>query len=368
METDRFRKRLSLLGVAVGIYSIVTALSLVDCLQASVQEGFAAYGGDILFVDREPFEPDLNEDGIFRWWNYAGRPAVTWQEYRYLSEAFTESAFLAHGLSSVGVDGVWPLLVNHPLAEGRGLTAGELADGAARCLAGSETESRSGDIRWIDGVRYEVIGVFEKAGMTTVSPVDIDHVLLVPYKSMKGPVLRSSIAVAEADANTVRERMRNYRRLSPLDADNFAINRMSFLRDEMDEIFKLVARLGWLVGIFSLLAGGIGMANMLYVSVEERKAEIGLLRAVGARKRDISRQFRIEATRQSLLGGCVGILLGFITTRLVNLFVTQLKLSITPTAALSGIIASLIIGLTFGSAPAKAAARLNPVEALRAGN
>ena len=275
METDRFRKRLSLLGVAVGIYSIVTALSLVDCLQASVQEGFAAYGGDILFVDREPFEPDLNEDGVFRWWNYAGRPAVTWQEYRYLSESFPESAFLAYGLSTVGVDGSWPLLVNHPLAEGRGLTAGELADGAARCLAGSETEARSGDSRWIDGVRYEVIGVFEKAGMTTVSPVDIDHVLLVPYKSMKGPVLRSSIAVAEADANSVRERMRNYRRLSPLDADNFAINRMSFLRDEMDEIFKLVARLGWLVGIFSLLAGGIGMANMLYVAVEERKAEIG---------------------------------------------------------------------------------------------
>ena len=368
METDRFRKRLSLLGVAVGIYSIVTALSLVDCLQASVQEGFAAYGGDILFVDREPFEPDLNEDGVFRWWNYAGRPAVTWQEYRYLSESFPESAFLAYGLSTVGVDGSWPLLVNHPLAEGRGLTAGELADGAARCLAGSETEARSGDIRWIDGVRYEVIGVFEKAGMTTVSPIDIDHVLLVPYKSMKGPVLRSSIAVAEADANAVRERMRNYRRLSPLDEDNFAINRMSFLRDEINEIFKLVARLGWLVGIFSLLAGGIGMANMLYVAVEERKAEIGLLRAVGARKKDISRQFRIEAAGQSLLGGCAGILMAIITTLFVNLFVTQLKISITPTAALSGIIASLIIGLTFGSAPAKAAATLNPVEALRTGN
>lgn len=368
METDRFRKRLSLLGVAVGIFSIVTALSLVDCLQASVQEGFAAYGGDILFVDREPFEPDLNEDGIFRWWNYAGRPAVTWQEYRYLANAFPQSAFLAYGLTAVGIDGSWPLIVNQTLAEGRGLTGGEISDGAARCLAGAETEARSGDIRWIDGVRYEVVGVFEKAGMTTVSPVDIDHVLLVPYKSMKGPVVRTSIAVAGADGTAVRERLRNYRRLSPLEEDNFAINRMSFLRDEIDEIFALVARLGWLVGIFSLLAGGIGMANMLYVSVEERKAEIGLLRAVGARKRDISRQFRIEAAGQSLLGGCAGILLAVITTVIVNLFVTQLKLSITPTTALSGIIASLIIGLTFGSAPAKAAATLNPVEALRAGN
>lgn len=367
METDRFRKRLSLLGVAVGIFSIVTALSLVDCLQASVQEGFAAYGGDILFVDREPFEPDLNEDGVFRWWIYAGRPAVTWQEYRYLAECFPKIAFLAYGATATGVDGSWPLIVNQPLAEGRGLTGIEIARGAARCLAGAETDARIGDIRWIDGVRYEVVGVFEKAGMTTISPVDIDRVLLIPYKAMKGPVLRSSIAVSGADANAVRKRMRNYRRLSPLETDNFAVNRMSFLRDEIDEIFALVARLGWLVGLFSLLAGGIGMANMLYVSVEERKAEIGLLRAVGAKKSDIARQFRIEAARQALLGGTVGILLAATTGAIVNQFMEQLTLSVTPTAALSGITASLIIGYVFGAAPAKAAAKLNPVEALRAG-
>lgn len=365
METDRFRKRLSLLGVAVGIFSIVSALSLVDCLQASVQEGFAAYGGDILFVDREPFEPDLNEDGLFRWWNYAGRPAVTWQEYRYLAESFPQSAFLAYGLTAVGVDGAWSLIVNQPLAEGRGLTGGEIADGAARCLAGVEAEARPGEIRWIDGVRYEVVGVFEKAGMTTVSPVDIDHVLLVPYKSMKGPVLRSSIAVAEAEAISVRERMRNYRRLSPLDADNFAINRMSFLRDEIDEIFGLVARLGWLVGLFSLLAGGIGMANMLYVSVEERKGEIGLLRAVGAKKRDIARQFRMEAAGLSLLGGGAGILLAEGAALTAGLFLTEFNVSITSSAAVAGMLAALMIGLLFGSAPARAAARLNPIEALR---
>ena len=365
METDRFRKRLSLLGVAVGIFSIVTALSLVHSLQQSVREGFADYGSDILFVDREPFEPDLNEDGVFRWWNYAGRPAISWQEYRYLSESFPQSAFLAYGPETVGVDGDWRLIVGQPLAQGRGLTPREIADGTARCLAGAESDAACGDIRWLDGARYEVVGVFEKAGMTMVSPVDIDHVFLVPYRSMKGPVLRSSIAVAGAEASAVRERMRTFRRLSPLDPDNFAINRMSFLRDELDEIFALVAKLGWIVGLFSLLAGGIGMANMLYVSVEERKAEIGLRRAVGARKRVIARQFRAEAAKVSLLGGSGGIALAEIAALSARLIIKEMPLSVPLSAALSGLAASLAVGLLFGAAPARAAAGLNPVDALK---
>ena len=365
METDRFRKRLSLLGVAVGIFSIVTALSLVHSLQQSVRDGFADYGSDILFVDREPFEPDLNEDGVFRWWNYAGRPAISWQEYRYLSASFPQSAFLAYGPETVGVDGDWRLIVGQPLAQGRGLTLREIADGTARCLAGAESEAACGDIRWLDGTRYEVVGIFEKAGMTTVSPVDIDRVFLVPYRSMRGPVLRSSIAIAGTEAPAVRERMRNYRRLSPLDADNFAINRMSFLQDELDEIFALVAKLGWIVGIFSLLAGGIGIANMLYVSVEERKAEIGVCRAVGARKRDIARQFRIEAARDSLLGGAGGIALAELTAIVTRLLVKEMPLSVPPSAILSGLAASFLVGLLFGAAPARSAASLNPVEVLK---
>ena len=100
LKADRFRTGLSLLGVAVGIFSIVAALTLVDAMQQSIQEGFAVHGGDLLFVDRIPLEPDLDEEGRFRWWNYALRPEVSWREYRFLEEqgekAFSQMAFVRY--------------------------------------------------------------------------------------------------------------------------------------------------------------------------------------------------------------------------------------------------------------------------------
>ena len=365
METDRFRRRLSLLGVAVGIFSIVAARSLVDCLQQMVQEGFAAFGGEVLYIDREPLEGDPDEDGTFRWWKYAGRPAVTWEEYRALAKVFPESAFVAYGAEVVGVDGQWPLLVAQPLAEGRGLTDRELTSGTARCLAGAETEARCGDVRWLDGNRYEVVGVFEKAGMAAVSPIDVDHAFLVPFRTMRGAVLRSSIAVAGAETEAVRAAMRSLRRLPPASPDTFAVNRLSFLREEMDEVFGLAARLGWIIGLFSLLAGGIGMANMLYVSVEERRGEIGLCRAVGARQGDIARRFIREAVGVALSGGVAGIALAQGAAWIAGIFLRELKPGVSPAAALSGLVAAVVIGLLFGGAPARAAARLHPIDALR---
>ena len=85
LKADRFRTLLSLLGMAVGIFSIVASLTLIDSVQKSVQDSFAAFGSDLLYIEREPLEPDLNEDGVFRWWEYATRPPVTWREYRYLA-------------------------------------------------------------------------------------------------------------------------------------------------------------------------------------------------------------------------------------------------------------------------------------------
>ena len=317
LKADRFRTLLSLLGVSIGIFSIVAALTLVDSLRAVVRDSFATYGSDVLFVEREPLEPDLNEDGEFRWWVYASRPPVTWREYRYLAEvggieeggsgAFERMAFAAYGLrNAVGVDGDWSLLVPQPLASGRPFTTREVATGAPVALVGAEAEASPGDAIWIGGARYEVIGVFSKAGMTTVSPVDIDHVRLVPYRTLHGPVVRSSILLSGADETAVRRMMRSVRRLPPEADDNFAMNRLSFLLDEINHIFTLVSRLGWIIGLFSLLVGGIGIANMLYVSVEERKPQIGICRAIGARRRDIGRQFLAEAIVLSLLGAAGG--------------------------------------------------------------
>ena len=374
MQNDRFRALLSLLGVAVGIFSIVTALTLVDAIQKTVREGFSAYGSDLLFVDRMPLEPDLNEDGVFRWWEYAARPDITWREYRYLEErgaaekAYGEIAFASYGHETVGVEGDWQLLVRQPLAEGRAFTPRELAQGEPVAVVGSEVEARCGQALWFDGVRYEIIGRFSKSGINTVSPVDVDNACLVPCKTQRVAAIRSSIILSGADAGKVRTLMREYRRLGPLQEDDFSLNRLSYLLDEMNDLFAMVSRLGWIVGLFSLLVGGFGIANMLYVSVQERKVQIGICRALGAKRRVIVREFLAESAQLSLLGGGVGILLVQAVLAIVSLVVGResgLPLVLSPQAALTGLAVSLAIGLIFGVAPARAASRLSPVEAMR---
>lgn len=386
MKADRFRTRLSLLGVAVGIFSIVAALTLVDAMQRSIREGFAVYGSNLLFVDRMPLEPDLDDAGHFRWWNYALRPEVSWQEYRYLEQngegAFSGIAFARYGAERIGVAGDWPLLVPGPLAEGRGFTERELRDGAPVMIVGAQVrrdEGRTGNGRplrcgealWIEGVKYEVIGRFAKAGMNTVSTVDVDQVRLVPERTMKDVAARCSILLADADEDAVRALMRACRRLGPGQRDDFALNRLSYLLDEMNNLFAMVAKMGWIVGIFSLLVGGFGIANMLYVSVEERRPEIGICRALGAKRRVIVRQFLGEAVSLSLLGGLTGLLFVQIVLFLLRALLTIkggavdfIPLLLSPRAIVSGLSAALFIGLLFGVTPARHASLLAPVEAI----
>lgn len=369
LETDRSRTLLSLVGVAVGIFSIVSSLTLTDSLKHAVRDSFAAFGSDVLFVDKEPLEPDLTEDGSFRWWKYDSRPAVSWQDYRYLKEnaasASERIAYVRYGVLTTGVDGDWRLLVPQPLAEGRGFTPDEIESGAAVAIAGAGTDAKCGDKRWFDGKRYAIIGVFAKAGMMTVCPVDIDRLLLVPARGQTGPVVRSSILLSGADRGEVRRRMRSARRLLPLQEDDFAMNQLSFLLDEMDGIFALAAKLGWIIGLFALLSGGFGVANMLYVSVEERRKQIGICRALGARRRTIVRNFLTESMMLSLLGAVSGIGLVALFVFLLQLVSENgLPLVLTGKTALTGLLAALMTGLVFGVAPARYAAKLMPVEAM----
>lgn len=368
-DSDRFRTALSLLGVAIGIFAIVAALTVVDSVQKAVRDSFDSFGSDILFIEREPLEPDLNEDGVFRWWEYAARPDVSYREYRFLKEQGVGSdaslAFAGYGPSCTGVAGDWQLLVRQPLREGRLFTEQELAGGAPVALVGCDVE-HSGSMLWRDGIPYRIIGVFERAGAGTVCPIDIDQACLVPYQALQGPVLRGCILAAGADEQRLRLLMRQARRLTPSQPDDFAINRLSFLVEEMSAVFQMVSKLGWIVGLFSLLVGGFGVANILYVSVEERKPQIGLCRALGARRRTIVRQFLREAVVLSLAGGCAGIGLVLLAVLVLNhLLPASLPLALSAHAALSGLAASLLLGLFFGAAPARTAARLDPVEAMR---
>lgn len=364
LTADRFRTLLSLSGVAIGTFSVVSALTLVDSVKRTVREGFEAYGSDIIYVEKEPLEPDLNEDGTFKWWEYASRPQVSWEEYRHVASVYDRTAFAAYGAEGTGIDGEWRLIVRQALSSGREFTSMELEKGVPVAIVGADVEARCGDRTKVEGALCEVIGKFSKSGMNTVSPVDVDHAVLIPYRAMRSTSVRNSIAVSDGDPEEIRRTMRTLRRLTPGEKDNFAINRLSGLLEEIEEIFSLTARLGWIMGFFSLLVGGFGIANMLYVSVEERRRQNGICRALGATRKDIIRQFLAEAALLSGAGGVAGTVLTALMTLMVNALSPEFPIVLSVWRISAGLGTAVVTGLTAGLAPARKAAMMPPREAM----
>ena len=383
---DWFRTLLSLSGVCVGIFSIVSVFTLVDSLKAAVKDGFEEFGTNLVFIEREPIEPDLNEDGVFRWWEYLSRPPVTYSEYQYVRrncKLSEKTAFTSKLSGLTAVDGDWRLSVQSPVVKGRAFSQEELERGSSVALLGDNAakelfkngQDPVGRSIRLMGKNFTVIGIFEKCGASTVSTLDIDNLRLVPFKSVQSLAgisgVQNTITAAPAVSagqeeftDELRTLVRQHRRLSPRDKDNFAINRISFVIDQMSEVFALADTLGWIIGVFSLLAGAFGIANIMFVSVQERTREIGIQKALGARRSVILRQFLTESALLSILGGAAGVVLVWAAT----LFIPSSTISVTliPANAALGITISLVTGIAAGLAPAVRASGLDPARAISA--
>jgi len=403
---DKFRTTLSLAGVSIGIFSIVAVFTVVDSLKESVNEGFRKFGRDVVMVERVPLEPDFDRDGRQKLWQYESRPQIGWPEYLFLQEnsaaagnmAFSASFEMecAAGRESydegafVAVDGDWRMLVQEKILHGRGFTSGELASGAAVTIIGSEVAQKLfadiadpvGRMITVRGVPLRVIGIFDSAGDNLVGMMDVDCVRLIPVRfafriaDITSPAVKTRIIASPHQAgerssdgiskeefkSELRMLMRQYRRLRPVQEDDFALNELSFVAEQFRSVFGMVNTVGWVVGIFSLLVGGFGIVNIMYVSVEERTRIIGIKKALGARKRVITMQFLAEAATLSTLGGLAGIVLVWFATLLIP--DTLFPIYLSPSNVLKGIAIALVIGVVSGVAPARYAASLYPVEAI----
>lgn len=406
LKVERFRTLLSLVGVCVGIFSIVAVLTVVDSMKRVLTDSFDDFGNDVVMIEQIPLEPDLNEDGFFRWWEYVSRPQVSYSEYRYLENndeisgiAFCQysSAVTSSGGKEfkdgevVGVEGDWLLALRGVIEAGRGFSATELNAGdavtvignsVANELFGSPAEAVGQSVN-IGSISATVIGVFQKMGVNQFSLTDIDAVKVIPFKVSSGIQsgdTRSSIIAApdeglsKDDFNSfLRDRMRIVRALGPDEDDDFALNRISFLEDEVNEIFSLINILGWIVGCFSLLIGGFGISNIMFVAVRERTSQIGIMKALGAKKKVILTQFLVESVVLSLLGALTGILFVEVGVLVVN-NMTQTSMTLTELGGdmlilpfeniITGVVLSLAIGIVSGMAPAVKAANLQPSVAM----
>lgn len=382
---DWFRTLLSLLGVCIGVFSITAVFTFVDSLQSTIREGFEQFGSETVFVEKEPMEPDLNEDGIFRWWEYISRPPVSYSDYQYLRSHSRNTAKMAFCLLSgnaAAVDGDWTLIASTAVESGRSFSQEELSKGRSVAIVGHELcreifkngENPLGRSIKISGKNFSIVGVLEKCGANTVSTIDTDNTMLIPYKAsshtqLQGLTARSSISAvpakgcnAEEYKAELRSLMRAHRRLRPFQEDNFAINSISFIIDQMSEIFRLVNIMGWIIGLFSLIVGGFNIANIMFVAVQERTREIGIQRALGARRMRILTEYLLESCILSLSGGVTGVFLVWIVTVVIPSSSVNLHLGMKN--IVTGISISLVIGIISGIAPSIRASRMNPVQAI----
>lgn len=402
LQGDKFRTFLSLFGVSIGIFSIVAIFTAIDALQENVRRGFDTVGSDIVQVSRWPMMGEDEEGNAditqeFKWWEYMRRPNTSYEDYRFLSanstlgEDISFSIFsnqtARYGRRSVANASVGCItrnfnsIMKFEVAKGRYFTPDEDSKGTAVAVIGHEMaaslfedEEPVGKRLKVGTTTATVIGVIEKQGESMVSMGDLDYSIFVPLnfgRYMVNPrwadnsiYARPKAGVAQQElVDELRMLMRAHRRLAPGQKNNFSISTMGFIMESVQQVFSMINAVGWVIAGFSLLIGGFGIANIMFVSVKERTNIIGIQKALGAKKYVIMLQFLVEAAVLAVAGGIIGILLVLLGVLLIP-ETESFTLTLSAANILYGVMIASVIGLLAGLIPAWSAASLNPVDAI----
>jgi len=396
LRQNKLRTMLSLLGITIGIFTIIAVFSGVDTLRAKLQESVDKLGSNTLFVQKWPW----GFGGDYPWWKYVNRPEPTYRDYLALRERLEHVEGVSFEVSasertikyrSNSVEGAilnaatqdynktWTL----NFQEGRYFTENESKSGTPVVIIGAEIANGlfSGDpavgkqIK-VMGRRLTVVGVFKKEGEDMMG-MSQDKNLLIPLSFAKGlfniqdsnynPQItvrgKEHIALEEVESE-LQGAMRSVHRIRPGGEDDFALNKTTMISNQLDLMFNMLKIGGWVIGGFSILVGGFGIANIMFVSVKERTNIIGIQKSLGAKNYFILLQFMFESIALCLMGGILGLLLVYSLTLLFT-YGFDVSVVLYMKNVIMGISISVIIGTISGFWPAYAASRLDPVEAIR---
>lgn len=401
LKSNLLRTILSLLGVTIGIFAIISVLTIVDSLEKNIKDSLNFLGTNVIYVEKWPFTADANGD--YNWWEFWRRPNVSYNEYRFMQAnlknqsgmtifALNRNAIIKHENNSIGQvrlmgGGIgYDLVFELNIETGRYFTYDELENGRSVALIGYEVsntlfpnEDPIGKTIKIKNLKYTVIGLIRKEGQSFLGTPSNDYTTIIPYNSFRrlyqtGTGLWSEtgsrlgvkgfdkdVGLVELE-NELRGMLRAKRGLRPKEKDNFALNRPEAIANVIGELFDVVGVAGWIIGGFSILVGGFGIANIMFVSVKERTSIIGLQKSLGAKNFFILFQFLFEAVFLSLIGGLSGLFFVYLITFIP---MGDLVVVLTVKNIVLGLVVSSIIGLVSGIIPAAMAARLDPVIAIR---
>jgi putative ABC transport system permease protein len=399
LKVNRLRTALSLLGVTIGILTIVAVFTMVDSLERNIRSSVESLGSDVVYVQKWPW----GGSGEYKWWTFYQRPEPTYYEMEKLERRlstvqdiaylFGINQTLKYGLNSV--EAVNVLSVSHAyndiwkfeIKEGRYFSELESRKGNGVAILGFDVaEGLYGNINPIGrtfsvlGRKLKVIGVLAKQGKSLIGN-DMDGSILIPIEyvgnimslnDMNGSTIIASTKPGvemAAMKDEITGAMRALRRLKPKAVDNFALNEISMISNNLDTFFTIIGLAGAVIGGFSILVGGFGIANIMFVSVKERTNQIGIQMSMGAKRIFILLQFLLESVILCLLGGGLGIALVGLMVYLLPILISDFDFEIAMSFGniMQGIVISVLIGLISGFVPAYMASRLNPVDAIRAG-
>ena len=393
------RTILSLLGVTIGIFTIIAVLTTVDSLEKSIKDNLSFLGTDNIRVEKWPWDFD---NPSYEWWKFWKRPEPTYREYEFLKENLSSALSVEistnRGISNVkylnnsssvdNLNGVvyenqffndWDFIV------GRFFTQNETIIGLDAVIIGYKImkdlfrspENAIGKQIKIKGRSFTVIGVQSEQGESFGGGDSYDRQMSIPFNTFKkmfrvGGKGSNAVIRIKGDSKIdpglvnleyeVKGLLRAKRGLKPIEEDNFAINRPEYLASFVSIIFGTISIAGWVIASFSILVGGFGIANIMFVSVKERVPIIGLQKSLGAKKYFILTQFLFESSFLSIFGGLIGIFLVFLIT-LPDFGSFDLVISLKN--IIIGVSISTVIGVLAGFFPALFASNLDPVEAIR---
>jgi len=385
--SNKSRSILTALGIIIGVLSVTLMGTLISGLDRGFDKSMAFLGKDVFSISRWEWFGDAD------WWEVRNRPRMRLEYVDVIKEksSYAEAvapvmqrgAALSRGESSTagtqifGTNTDYMSTITANIAQGRFFTEGEDRSGSRVTIIGNDiaenlfvNQDPVGEYLKIDGIKFRVIGVMEKQGKF-LGLFSVDNQAIIPVGtsvrlfSRRG-FIRISVKIPPENIVDAKDElygiMRQARGLKPSEKDDFAINQTEAFEKQYNQIKLAIGGTGIFITILSLVVGGIGIMNIMFVSVQERTKEIGVRKAIGATKNMILAQFLMEAITICLIGGLIGLMMAGGLSFIINKFFPS---TMPLWLALTSILLSVFVGVVSGVVPSYRAARLDPIDALR---
>jgi putative ABC transport system permease protein len=398
LKVNKLRTFLSLFGITIGIFCIIGVLATIDSLKRKISSDLAGFGNNSIFVDKWSYGGG-GDGNDYPWWKYMKRPSMKIGEMEMIQKKSTLASNVAFfvstsaafnyeenqlkGVNLYGVTKDFNAIQTFNVGIGRYFNETDFEHGAPICVIGYQVakelfvkpEKALGKTISYGGKRLTIIGIIEKQGSSMIGGFDYDKATIVTYNyfaSIFNPDNNSPYIMAQAKpgipSKALQEEltgvMRQIRKLSPTQEDNFSCNDVAQFKDNIDNIFGAINKGGWAIAGLSLIVGAFGVANIMFVTVRERTSQIGLKKAIGAKSSTILYEFLLESAFLCIIGGLFGLLLVWLLTLALGT-VLPFPIFISPSIVALALSICIILGVISGIIPASIAAKMNPVDAIR---